>query len=177
MSTKQDYNSTNSDVGDGLNSTLFGATRYAAQTFQGNNYYRISSVKLCLYRQQTGNLTVSIRKAVGNLPTGSDLCSGITNGTTLTTNAAGEWREITFSSSYLLNPNTQYAIVISGGPTVNAFGWCTQISGSYARGRRCESTDSGVTWSASIQDSLFETWGKSAGGKNILWGRNTGWRF
>ena len=103
--TLKDYYNT----GDDGTPTLIGGVYWESQTFTASSTYDIGSVKLKLYRIGTpGTLTVSIRATDGNgQPTGADLASGTTDGNTLTTNTSGEWREITFSSSYALTNETQ----------------------------------------------------------------------
>ena len=77
-----------------------------------NENHNITSVKLKLFRQGSpGMLTVHIRATSGGKPTGSDLTSGTTDGNTLTTAYAGEWREIALTP-YELSANTQYAQIV-----------------------------------------------------------------
>ncbi|GAH21280.1 unnamed protein product, partial [marine sediment metagenome] len=75
--------------------------------------HKITKVKLKLYRVGSpGTATVSIRATSGLHPTGSDLCSGTTNGDTLPEGSPYEWREITLGDGANLASGTKYAIVI-----------------------------------------------------------------
>jgi hypothetical protein len=100
-------------------------------------------------------------------PTGSALTSGTTNGTTLTTNTAGEWREITLTT-HTLQASTTYAIVISisgGSGTNDNVHWrCDTTSPTYAGGMYGRSSSSGAwgtTYMDNSRDDMFEVWGTS----------------
>jgi hypothetical protein len=88
------------------------------QTFSPSINHTIIQVDLLLFRHGTFDphtLTVAIRAVETHLPTGAALASGTTDGSTLTSNAAGEWRSITLGAGAALTANTEYAITISGG--------------------------------------------------------------
>src|SRR5689334_25371322 len=100
------------------------------------------------------NITVSIRNASGNLPTGADLATATIAGFC---NGAGGNFTANFASPATLTAGTQYAIVwraaaaIPGGsPAPGYFGTVSAASGAgadpYAGGRRCSSSTSGATW-------------------------------
>ncbi len=133
---------------------------WGAQTFTvGSSQHIVTSVKLLLYRVGTtpGTLTVSIRATSGGVPTGADLCSGTTDGSTLPTSTSPEWREITFTSQYTLSAGTAYAIVAR--TNLGSIGWRTDdTSPSYSGGTACSSSDSGLSWSTSAKDRMFEVW-------------------
>jgi len=145
----------------------FTDTTWFAQTFTASISYNISSVKLKLYR--TGNpntITVSIRAVDGSgHPTGADLTSGTTDGNTLTGGTSGEWREITFGSSYGLTSGTKYAIVIRCAPDpAHTAGWRRNSAGAYTGGNYESSTDTGSSWTTSSGiDFVFETYGVGGG--------------
>jgi len=148
------YNTGNDDIRGITDTTWYG------QTFLTTEDYLITKVKLLLYRSGTpGTVTVSIRATSAGLPTGADLTSGTTNGDTLTEDSGGEWRAITFSSSYLLNSSTTYAIVIRSEAA--GLRWnCDSSSPSYAGGSDVHSVDSGANWDVTTSnDFMFETWG------------------
>lgn len=148
-------------------------SRWAGQTFTPSVAHTITSVKLMLYRTLSpGTVTVSIRATSGGLPTGSDLCSGTTNGNTLTTASAGEWREITLGSGYGLSAGTQYAIVVRAtGP--GSVQWLADgTSPTYGGGTAVLSlTDAGLTWTLpGAYDFMFEEWGDPLGaGGDVGW--------
>jgi len=150
--------------------------RWTGQSFTignvGTNVSQyITSVRLKLYK--TGNpgaVTVSIRATELSggpppnvpIPTGSDLTTGTTNGDTLTTDTAGEWRNITLTH-YALTKGVTYAICIRAvsGDTDNRVYWrCNSTSSGYAGGHIHLSTDSGSTWSYyDTIDAIFELYG------------------
>ena len=142
---------------------------WESQTFTAGSDYDISSVKLLLYRTVTyspGTVYVTIRatapSGAGRAPTGSDLASGTTDGSTLTTNEAGEWREITFGSPLSLTNGVEYAIVVVCDNAANfALKWRGKSTGAYANGNRASSSD-GSSWTESTRDNMFETWGDAS---------------
>lgn len=139
---------------------------WRAQTFTPATAHKITSVKLKLYRVGSpGTIIVSIRATDGSgHPTGADLCSGTTDGDTLTTDIGGEWREITLGAGYDLLADTKYAIV---GRALDAYGanyvkWRREWgTGAYAGGNYEYSTHSGDSWdAAATSDFMFEDWGE-----------------
>jgi hypothetical protein len=152
------------DSGDDSSGTLYGP-RWYAQTFKtGAVGHTITSVKLLMWREGSpGTVTVSIKAVNGSgHPTGADLTSGTTNGNTLTTNTAGEWREITLTE-YTLAVNTTHAIVVraTSGDADNAAFWrLDSTSPTYADGNMEYSGNSGASWTSYTgYDQLFEVWG------------------
>jgi len=161
MSTLYEYYNT----GDDGAVVSFGS-RWSAQTFTPAIAHKITSVKLLLYRTGSpGTITVSIRATdADGKPTGADLCSGITDGDTLTTDPSGEWREITLGDGYNLDADVRYAIVVrapSSNPS-NYFRWrMDTTSPSYADGSYSASKNSGSTWTLdTAKDTMFEDWGE-----------------
>lgn len=139
---------------------------WLAQTFTPSQLHNITSVKIKLYRYgNPGTITVSIRATDENgHPTGEDLCSGTTNGNTLTTDSSGEWREITLGSGYSLSANTKYGIVVrtlSSNP-YNFIYWLLDYTDPPYYGGIYEfSTNSGVTWTPVYDEVfMFEEWGE-----------------
>lgn len=106
------------NTGDDGQFLISSADTWIAQTFTPSIAHTITSVKLLLFRgvgATPGTLTVHIKATdVSGHPTGDDLCSGTTDGDTLTTNSAGEWREITLGAGALLGADTKYAIILEG---------------------------------------------------------------
>lgn len=151
------------NTGDDNHVWLYGSY-WVAQTFTPSVTHTITSVKLKLFRNGLpGTITVSIRATSGGQPTGTDLCSGTTNGDTLTTSAPGVWREIALGSGYGLSAGTTYAIVIraTSGDSSNYVLW--RVDGSsptYGGGMYLLSSNSGSSWtSGASYDLMFEEWG------------------
>ena len=150
--------------------TAFGISKWYAQSFTPAQNYNITSVKLLLYKAAglfPGTITVNIETVDGsNKPTGVVQCTGTSNANTLTENTAGEWREITFSSSASLTSGTMYAIVVKALDAVgNHLNWRVDNSSpTYAGGILMYTFNSGVSWTNSSSDGMFETWGTSSGG-------------
>lgn len=139
---------------------------WQGQTFTvaTNNHY-LTSIRLRLYKvgTPTENLTIAIRNTTAGLPTGSNLCSTTKNASALSTDTAGVWYNISFSSTCVLTVGTVNAIITyqSGGDASNLVAWRSDItSPSYAGGQRVSSANSGATWTAdSAKDSMFELYG------------------
>lgn len=158
------------DSGDDNDIECWDVNYWIAQTFTPSTSHKITKVKLLLYRVgDPGTLTVAIRATSSGKPTGSDLCSGTTDGDTLPIGSPYAWREIEFSSSYNLVASTQYAIVVRGASGVdvnNCVSWrVDSTSATYTGGNSLISTDGGSNWSISGMsgwDMLFEEWGEPA---------------
>lgn len=129
-----------------------------AQTFQASVSYDINSVKLKLYRSGSpGTITVELQGVSGENPDANVLATGTTDGDTLTTNTAGEWREITFAAPYSVVSGTNYAIVVSA-QTYNTF-WKKDAGGSYVNGAM-RGVSVGENWGpvVPLSDAIFETY-------------------
>ncbi|MDD4985787.1 MAG: hypothetical protein PHQ43_08365 [Dehalococcoidales bacterium] len=148
---------------------IYGNNRFA-QTFTPAADYKITSVKVMVYKTGTGpNLTVSIRATSDGLPLAgavNDLCSGTLVGDTLPTGSPYELREVTLGDGYNLGSGVKYAIVIvatgGGGDASNYIKWRVNVSSPpYAGGNVCNSVDD-TTWNTTApdQDALFEVWGE-----------------
>ncbi|GAJ11144.1 unnamed protein product [marine sediment metagenome] len=138
---------------------------WLAQTFTPSVAHKILSVKLLLYRTGSpGTFTVSIKgTGVTGHPTVAVLCSGTSNGNTLTTNEDGEWREITLGAGYNLEADTKYAIVCKApyGDSTNKVFWRYDNSGNYPGGNLELSQNYGDTWQDyDGYDLMFEEWGE-----------------
>ena len=163
MATKQQYHDNASNGHTSL--YVSGANdRQGSQSFTTDDAYSISSVKVLIYKiNSPGTYTVSIRAASGDAPTGGDLASGEFEGSSITTNVAGEWKEVVFDASYELNATTKYTIVIrytGGGDSGGSIEWLgVSGSSSYPDGQGTYSFTGGSTWSALARDFNFETWG------------------
>jgi hypothetical protein len=144
----------------------FGATYVAYQTFQDTKPQTITSVELYLKRLNAGdNVTVSLRNTTGTSPNkqpiGSDLCaSSAVDCTAIST--SGEWVTFTFTSSYDLEKNTEYAIIFnSDGDATNR----TQLGddgglNGYASGNAGYTNNGESTWTkAPTVDCGFKAYG------------------
>jgi len=109
MATLYQYYNTGDDIYFSVHDV-----HWAAQTFTPAIGYTITSVKLLLSRiRSPGTITIGIRATdVNGKPTGSDLCSGTTDGDTLIYFPSSQWREITLGSGTSLTASTKYAIVM-----------------------------------------------------------------
>ncbi|MBA7506211.1 hypothetical protein ES706_04892 [subsurface metagenome] len=161
MATLYEYYNTGDDTG-----TYFFGDRRGAQTFTPQTAHKITSVKLKLYRSGSpGTVFVSIKAVdVDGHPTGDDLCSGTTDGSTLPTGPPYEWREITLGDGYNLLVDTKYAVVIYAGPgdLTKCVRWRMSNEAGYANGARETSHDAGETWNTDTTvDLMFEEWGEA----------------
>ena len=158
------------NTGDDDTRSLYGIY-WRCQTFTPSIAHTVTPVKLLAYRGGSpGTVTVSIRATSADLPTGNDLCSGTTDGDTLTTNTAGEWREISLGAGYSLLASTMYAIVTraTNGDTSNRmYLLVDETSPTYSGGTFAYSLNSGSSWTkVATVDQLFEEWG-AAGTQTI----------
>jgi hypothetical protein len=142
-----------------------GSPGASAMMFTPSIPHIVTSVNVLLYRVGSpGTLNVSIRNTSANLPTGSDLCIGTTNGNTLPTGSPYEWRRVYLGSGTPLNASTKYAIVIYG-PNIdvsNDVFWRCSIIDIYAGGSSANWRSDVDTWFSSANDKLFEEYEDTA---------------
>jgi len=157
------YNAGN-DGTSGISDTTWRSQTFTIGNTGTNINHLITSVKLLLYRvNNPGIVTVYIETVnVSNYPTNTILAIGTTDGDTLTPLVAGEWREIFFTTTYVLHANTRYAIVVkisgSGANSIRCLSDDTVPT--YTGGTYFATTDSGVTWASYPEfDILFEEYG------------------
>lgn len=155
------------DVIDQQNTTLgnqganFTATAWQGQTFTAAATGPVTRVDVNFFSLNCGavtmpDLTVSIRNAAANLPTGADLATATIAGFC---NGGGGFFTATFATPTTITAGTQYALVwraaapVPGGaPAPGYFGTVSTGTGSvalqnpYAGGRRVSSANSGATW-------------------------------
>lgn len=153
--------------------SVYGSLQISCQTFTPTLAHTITSVKVKLCRGgnvSPGDITVSIRNVSSGTgkPTGSNLCSGTTNGNTLPmTFGTAEFREITFVTPVALSASTLYAICVVGLTSDSSNMWAMCRDGSsptYTNGQRGISADGGTTWTmASSDDFLFYEYGLPTG--------------
>jgi len=154
----------NPPVVGATNQTLIGSgfsftTAWHAQTFTATASGPVVRVDLNLFSLDCSAtvmppVTISIRNAAGNLPTGADLATATIPGFC---NGAGGYFTANFAAPATLVSGTQYALVwrttltnasVSGQPR-----YVSTISGSptgnpYAGGQGASSTNSGASWTA-----------------------------
>ena len=148
-------------------------TRWIAIQFTALWAHTIYSARLRMYREGLpGTVTISIRSSL----TGADLCSATLDGDTLTTDTAGEWREITFSTQAELGFLGEYYIVVraTGGDTSNSVHLIADADEVYPGGVNYYSTNGGGSWSRHSGYSysylcLFEEFGRDLS-RGILYG-------
>ena len=169
--TKHEFYTPTTDVFQGFDTTYITGQTFTVGTTGANENHTISSVKLLMWKGGSpGTITVAIRAVDGSgLPTGSDLSTGTTNGDTLTTDPAGEVREITMSS-YELQASTKYALLMKSAvyspPTNWAFANILSSGSSYTGGHFLYYE---ASWNELAgADFYFEIWGEAAAtGTNI----------
>ncbi len=137
---------------------------WLAQTFTVETAHMISKVKLKFFVVgDPGTITVSIKNTTAGKPSGADLASGSIEGVDITTDANGEFYEITLGSGYTFDKDTMYAIVVRapGGNASNKISWLANLGdATFTGGTTCTSSDSGVDWGIiSGADFMFEEWG------------------
>jgi hypothetical protein len=152
---------------DQQNTTLSGSgfgfdnTNWLSQTFTAAVTGKITRVDLNLFSLNCAsasmpNITVSIRNAASNLPTGSDLGTGTITGFC---NGAGGYFTANLTTPVSVTSGTQYAIVwraaaaVPGGsPAPGYFGTVSAGSGNpstqnpYSGGRSAASSNGGASW-------------------------------
>jgi hypothetical protein len=153
------YYNTNDDSYYGGNSTYI-----AGQTFTPSETFTLTSIKALLYKIGTpGTCTVAIYATSAGVPTGAPLVSNTFDGNTLTSDSAGEWKEVTLTPTELTG-STMYALVIMASG--NFLGWRRdQTSPTYTGGTEVTSSNGGSSWSAdNSHDLMFETYSSAGGG-------------
>lgn len=152
-----------------------GLDTWRGQTFTADSDHNITSVKVLLNKSSTvayapGIITAVIKNVGANgLPTGGDLCSGTTDGDTLSSNSSvGEWREIMIDVPMSVITGNQYALILklaSSDHHIRFMWWAADskvVPGYYSGGRVVFTGNAGSTWNFqndNIHDLLFEIHG------------------
>jgi len=139
------------------------------QTFKPSTKHEITHVVLRVWKQGDGggkNMVVSIRATDGaGKPTGADLASDIEPVGNLPA-FPGDWHTFTFSSPYLLNNGTTYAIVMRSVDSIptDCPEWQADTSlATYANGKGGYTVNGGESWTMYTGlDMMFEEWGIGA---------------
>lgn len=143
-----------------FSSTIWKAQIFTVGNTGANENHLVTSLKLKLLRKEPslGMITVSIKALDGEgKPTGDDLTSGTTDGSTLPV-IPGGWREINLTP-HKLNASTQYAIVVRSSSINDDGGWRVKLTGGYTGGTNAYSNNGGVDWTLSTADYMFEVYG------------------
>lgn len=160
--TLYEYANTGDDTYFTYDNVYWAGQSFTVGTVSTNENFNLTSIKVKIGKgvaSTPGTITALIYIASSNLPTGSILSTGTTDGNTLTTNTAtGEWREITMSS-VLLNASTQYVIVLKSA--AEWFFWRVNETGSIYAGGCGSYTDTGVWYVDPDSTQLFEVYGTS----------------
>ena len=130
-------------------------------------------VRLKMYREGLpGTVTIGIRTS----RSGADIVTATLDGDALTTDPAGQWVDIDFTSHPQLNFLTEYNIVMRapGGDSSNSIHVICDADEVYAGGTNYYSSNSGVSWSYHAGSGysylcLFEEWGRDVS-KGIEYG-------
>ncbi|MGE4069583.1 MAG: beta strand repeat-containing protein [Lysobacterales bacterium] len=142
----------------------FTSTAWFGQTFTAGASGQLTQVDVNLFCSgctgTTPNITVSIRAASGDLPTGADLATATIPGFS---SGAGGYFTATFASPPTLVSGTAYAIVVRAvsNPSAGTYAYVVSTGSPYANGRRVTSSNSGSTWSGQTTDVGFRTYVKS----------------
>jgi len=147
------------------NGLAFTNTTWLGQTFLAAASGQLTKVDLNMFSLSCAavtmpNVTVSIRNAASNLPTGADLATATITGFC---NGAGGWFTATFGSPLAITSGTSYAIVVRAAaaiPAPGVYAWTRSATNTYVNGARSASTDSGANWTpgAAATDLGFKTY-------------------
>jgi len=155
---------------DNLSSSSIYKENWQAQTFTTTESYKIKKIRLKMRRRSySAIITISVQGTdINGKPDGVDLDYVSFDDSNLSVwPADAAWADIPLSGTVSLNINTKYAIVIRNSnsvyppnnDTIHCIGY---TPGGYLNGSLMWSSDSGVTWTVTADDLLFEIW--SSGG-------------
>src|SRR5207237_398785 len=117
----------------------FSNTSWVAQTFTAGVTGQATKVDVDLFCSSCSgnppNVTISIRNATNNLPTGSDLAVG---STAFSADGAGGYFSVSFASPPTLTAGIQYAVVarMAAAYGTGTPAYVVSSSSTYANGRR-----------------------------------------
>lgn len=151
---------------------LYGSSWYALE-FQPVWSHELWTVRLKFYREGSpGTVTISIRSSL----TGADLAAETLDGNLLTTDPAGEWKDINFATKVGLTAFTPYYVVMraTAGDSTNSVHVICDEDEVYEGGRNHYSSNSGGSWSSHSGYGysyccLFEEFGRNVD-KGIIYG-------
>jgi hypothetical protein len=144
----------------------FNSTSWFGQTFTAGVSGQLTRTDVDLFCSActgtTPNITVSIRAASGDLPTGADLATATIPGFS---SGSGGFFTANFASPPTLTAGTKYAIVVRAvsNPSAGTYAYVISSMSPYAGGRRSVSGDSGGSWAVGnpSTDIGFKTYMKS----------------
>jgi len=145
-------------------SFAFTSTSWFGQTFTVGTSGQLTQVDVDLFCSSctgtTPNLTVSIRNASGDLPTGVDLATATIPGFS---SSSGGFFSATFVTPVAVTAGTSYALVVRAvsNPSVGTYSYVVSTGSPYAGGRRVTSGDSGATWAGQATDIGFKVYVKT----------------
>ncbi len=165
-------------TGDDANFAFYASSpslNWNCMTFTPSTDFIVYSMKAKLLRFDAGStpgiLTSWILPTTGGVPTGSALVTGTLSAAianAITTTSPGEWKEVVFTSRYLLRSGTVYGVALksSTDDTSHPIYWRYDTNdGAYTNGRKYTSSDGGTIWTGSDPDDdfMFEIWGNPQG--------------
>ena len=147
---------------------FYGSSWYALE-FQPVWPHELWTFRLKFYREGSpGTVTVSIRSSL----TGGDLATETFDGNLLTTDPAGEWKDIDFTTKVQLSAFASYYVVMraTSGNSTNSIHVICDEDEVYGGGRNHYSGNSGASWSShSTYCCIFEEFGRNLD-KGIVYG-------
>ncbi len=136
-----------------------------AQTFTASQNYTMVTWKFLIYRiGLPGTVSFQLYTTDENGHPDTPIFARGFGGNTLTTNPAGEWKEITITSFGAITSGTKYAIIIAGGDDPSdCVVWRKDGSSStFTGGDRVGSVDDGANWTTYAgEDFMFEIYADS----------------
>lgn len=149
-------------------SNIYGVNWYAQSFTLGTVSHTSTFARIPLRRHGTSpnTVTVSIRHATANLPTGDDIVSATLDGNAFTTGNF-TWYLFQWASEANLQASLQYSLVVraNAADSSHYVEWLYDAGGGLANGTASRSIDGGITWSntgTTGHDYLFELWGNPA---------------
>lgn len=140
---------------------------FTVGTTGADENFDLTTIQQLIWRVGSpGTVYITLKAVDGShLPTGAVLSSGSYDGDALTTDTAGEWKEITMSA-FECQASTEYAIIcnIEGGSDSQKVCFASDhVGATYAGGNLIQSANSGVDWTLYAgQDHLFKVYGTGA---------------
>lgn len=139
--------------------------RYDGQTWTTTSSYDLEFMKIKMRRTGSpGTMTFEVYATSAGKPTGSVLATGTVNANLITTDTAGEWVTLAFTTPYTVADATMYAFVYkySACDASNFIEHHTDTDNGYAGGTYVYSTNGGSSWVAyGGADQGFEAWAES----------------
>jgi|SRR5579883_879914 hypothetical protein len=134
-----------------------GQTEWRAQTFTASGNYSLGSVdvSILLLSGVSGNVTVYLYAASGNLPTGGVLATSNSVPYSSWNTSNYSVVNITFPTPYSLVSGTQYALVYRADQAYTNLRISLDSSNPYANGQASYSSNSGSSWTAYTGEDFY----------------------